>query len=245
MRYGRQAGEGGASFRPQLHPAAPRDVGRIEAPERLLPVLLAWPMPTPGFERILARSGWSRGASRAAAGRHEHPDPRGRAMAHDTTAGPHVSLRHEAGFHFRVRFRDGHIPELCTDEPPPLGDGTGPNPTALLATAIANCLAASLLFCMQRARLEPAALTAEADVTLHRNEQGRLRIHGVRVTLAPSVDDDTRAKMGRCLEVFESFCVVTQSVRQGFPIEVEVRPCAPAPAPGHRVDEYARPVEEG
>lgn len=166
-------------------------------------------------------------------------------MALDTTAGPHVSLQRETGFHFRVRFRDGRIPELFTDEPPPLGDGTGPSATALLAAAIANCLAASLLYCLHRAHLEPAALAAEADVTLHRNEQGRLRVHGVRVTLAPSVDDDTRARMARCLEVFESFCTVTESVRQGFPVAVEVRPCRSVPANGHRVDEYGWPVEEG
>ena len=165
-------------------------------------------------------------------------------MALDTTAGPHVSLQRETGFHFRVRFGDGRIPELFTDEPPPLGDGAGPGPTALLAAAIANCLAASLLFCLRRAHLEPAALAAEADVTLHRNEQGRLRVHGVRVTLAPSVDDEARAKMARCLEVFESFCTVTESVRQGFPVEVEVRPRRPAPAGDRRVDEYGWPAEE-
>jgi organic hydroperoxide reductase OsmC/OhrA len=166
-------------------------------------------------------------------------------MALETTAGPRISLQRETGFHFRVRFRDGRIPELLTDEPPPLGDGAGPSPTALLAAAIANCLAASLLYCLNRARLEPAALTAEAEVTLHRNEQGRLRVHGVRVTLAPSVDDEARAKMARCLEVFESFCTVTESVRQGFPVEVEVRPLRPVSSNDHLVDEYGWPVEEG
>jgi hypothetical protein len=57
-----------------------------------------------------------------------------------------------------------------------------------------------------------------------RTPEGRLRIRDVRVTLAPEVSAADRARMGRCLELYESFCVVTESVRHGFPITVGVEP---------------------
>jgi hypothetical protein len=55
-----------------------------------------------------------------------------------------------------------------------------------------------------------------------RNERGRLRIGAIRVTLAPEVDLEQRGRMGRCLELFEDFCIVTESVRHGFPVSVNV-----------------------
>ncbi len=133
-------------------------------------------------------------------------------------------LAREAGFRFRVRFDQAGVPDLLTDEPPPLGKGEGPNPARLLSAAVGNCLAASLLFCLTRARLEVAGLTATVETTLGRDEQGRLRVTGIHVTLAPEVTAEVRDRMGRCLEVFESFCVVTESVRRGIDVAVRVEP---------------------
>lgn len=47
---------------------------------------------------------------------------------------------------------------------------------------------------------------------------------GIHVTLAPEVTAEVRDRMGRCLEVFESFCVVTESVRRGIDVAVRVEP---------------------
>jgi organic hydroperoxide reductase OsmC/OhrA len=123
-----------------------------------------------------------------------------------------------------VRFHHGRVPDLFTDEPPPLGAGDGPSAKELLAAAIGHCLASSLLFCMQKARLEPRDLEIEVVVETGRNGEGRLRIQRVDVKLSPSVTPEVRDQMGRCLEVFESFCTVTQSVRQGFPVGVTLDP---------------------
>ena len=60
--------------------------------------------------------------------------------------------------------------------------------------------------------------------TLVRNERGRLRIGALRVRLAPTVADADRPRLARCFELFEDYCVVTDSVRDGVDIAVEVGP---------------------
>ena len=55
-----------------------------------------------------------------------------------------------------------------------------------------------------------------------RNQRGRLRIGELKVRLAPEVRPEDRERIARCLELFEDFCIVTQSVRQGIAIDVQV-----------------------
>jgi uncharacterized OsmC-like protein len=108
------------------------------------------------------------------------------------------------------------------DELPPLGEANGPNPARLLAAAVGSCLSASLLYCLRKARIEVDQLRTTVDGTIVRNERGRLRIGGLRVRLASEVTPEQRERMGRCLDLFQDFCTVTESIRQGIPVDVEV-----------------------
>jgi uncharacterized OsmC-like protein len=134
-----------------------------------------------------------------------------------------VSIELQKGFQFLVRFEDVKgKPTLLCDEPPPLGDGEGPNPAAVLGAAVGNCLAASLAFCLRRARLEPRRLSASVTTRIARNERGRYRIAGIDVELDPEFGTPHMSR-GRCDEVFEDFCTVTASIRQGIPVSVSLR----------------------
>jgi organic hydroperoxide reductase OsmC/OhrA len=133
-----------------------------------------------------------------------------------------LELRQQADFRFAVEFDAGALPTLLTDEPPPLGGGAGPNPARLLGAAVANCLAASLLFALRKFRNSAEPLRAVASVAVARNPQGRLR-HGrigVELHLAAAARD-LRA-IDRVLAQFEDFCIVTQSVRAGIQVDVTV-----------------------
>jgi hypothetical protein len=55
-----------------------------------------------------------------------------------------------------------------------------------------------------------------------RNEKGRFRISRIDVELMPEVADGDRARLVRCEQLFEDFCIVTESVRQGIPVNVSV-----------------------
>jgi organic hydroperoxide reductase OsmC/OhrA len=126
-----------------------------------------------------------------------------------------------AGFEFRVRFDKEQFAPLLLDEPPPLGRDTAPNAARILAAAIGNCLSASLVFCLQRAKVAAPSVSADVNVEIVRNEARRLRVGKISVTLHTNLPPDDPALVG-CLSTFEDFCVVTQSVRQGIDVAVQV-----------------------
>ncbi len=127
-----------------------------------------------------------------------------------------VELEEIGNYRFRVDFGNS---ELIVDEPPPLGEGAGPNASRMLAAAVANCLSASLVFCLRKFKNEVTGIRTKASGTLVRNEKGRLRIGSMDVEIRLDADYD---HLDRCLLQFEDFCVVTASVRQGIPVSVRV-----------------------
>lgn len=126
------------------------------------------------------------------------------------------------GYEFRVRFDKEALGELLVDEPPPLGKDRGPNPARLLAASVASCLSASLVFCLSKAGVAVGSLVTEVDTELVRNERRRLRIGKLSVRLKPTLS--SASALDGCLGVFEDFCVVTESVRQGVEVDVTVVP---------------------
>lgn len=135
-----------------------------------------------------------------------------------------VELTAGEGYRFDVDFKMPGVATLQVDEPEPLGVGDGPNASRLIAAAVANCLSASLLFCFRKARIEPSGFRATVEGEMVRNEKNRLRIGSLEVRLHPDMTEEDQARMGRCLQLFEDFCVVTESVRQGIEVNVEVEP---------------------
>ncbi|MEX2571099.1 MAG: OsmC family protein [Gemmatimonadota bacterium] len=135
-----------------------------------------------------------------------------------------VTLDWQNGYEFLVDFEQEGVPPLRTDEGPPLGAGSGPTPTRLLAAAVGNCMSASLRYCLGHAKINLLDLKTHVEGTIVRNEQGRLRVGSLTVHLEPMVAPEDRDRVAECIEGFEDFCTVGQSVRQGIDLEVEVTP---------------------
>jgi uncharacterized OsmC-like protein len=133
-----------------------------------------------------------------------------------------VTLSRDDEYRFDVDFQDGSGTILHMDEPEPLGGGAGPNATRVVAAAVGNCLSASLLFCLGRARIDVADVKTRVTGTIVRNERGRMRLGSLKVHIEPNVGSVPPEKIQRCLEIFEDFCIVTASVREGLDVEVEV-----------------------
>ncbi len=132
-----------------------------------------------------------------------------------------VSLSQHEDFQFDVSFGP-NIPSLRTDEPIPLGKGEGPVPGQLLASAIGNCLAASLLFAFRKFKQSPEPIQTEVSCIVDRNSENRMRITSINAKLTIGVAVDTMEYADRVLNSFEEYCTVSQSVKQGIPIIVEV-----------------------
>jgi uncharacterized OsmC-like protein len=131
-----------------------------------------------------------------------------------------IKVRLIEGLRFEVDFNTDQIAPMTMDEPVPVGSGRYPNAGQLLAASVGNCLAASLAFCLQRARAQVNGMDATVYTKLERNKKGRLRVASMRVELEPAVDDPN--KLERCLEIFQDFCIVSQSIKQGIPVQVEI-----------------------
>lgn len=149
-----------------------------------------------------------------------------------------IELRRQADYRFETHFDDPALPVLVTDEPAPLGGDAGPNPARLLGTAVANCLASSLLFALRKYGNAAAPQRALATVTIGRNAQNRLRIVHIGVELRLDAPAAQVRLLDRVLAQFEEFCVVTQSVRAGIRVDVGVVDgdgvaCTAPAAPAH------------
>jgi organic hydroperoxide reductase OsmC/OhrA len=132
-----------------------------------------------------------------------------------------VHLRQQADFQFEVTFGAAQ-PQLRTDLLPPAGQGLGPTPEQLLASAVGNCLSASLLFALRKFKQQPEPLSADVAAEIGRNAEGRMRVLALRADIRLGVPAAQIEHLERVLGSFESFCTVTQSVRQGIPVSVRV-----------------------
>jgi uncharacterized OsmC-like protein len=133
----------------------------------------------------------------------------------------HVELSQRHDYRFDIAF-GGDAPILTSDEPAPLGTGLGPSPVQLLCAAVGNCLSDSLLFAFRKFKQVPEPIRCEVTAEVGRNDDNRLRVLHMAVQLHVGVSKDSLEQVERVLEQFEEFCTVTQSVRQGIPITVEV-----------------------
>ena len=127
-------------------------------------------------------------------------------------------------YEFRVKFDMEEVEDLMMDEPAPLGGSKGPTASRVLAAAVSHCLSASFIFCLKKREVSLTSLKTIAKTIMRRNEKGRWRIHHIDITVHPTYEDPKHHRIPRCVEIFEDYCIVTQSVRNGIPINVKVEP---------------------
>jgi len=135
-----------------------------------------------------------------------------------------VKMKRLEGYRFEVDFGLDGVPTMVMDEPAPVGADTGPNAGKVLAAAMGNCLTASLLFCLEKARAEVNGIETRVNGVMRRNEQGRWRVAEVDVEIIPEIPVEFQKQFERCSGLFEDFCIISKSIEQGIPINVKVSP---------------------
>jgi len=126
------------------------------------------------------------------------------------------------GYRFKVEFDVNDIPSLVVDEMKPIGEDEGPNPTRLLSAAVGHCISSSLMYCLGKAKVHVKKLETTVQAKVERNKEGYLRIASLDVQVRLEVSEEDRARVPRCLKIFENYCTVTQSVRKGIEVKVSI-----------------------
>ncbi len=139
----------------------------------------------------------------------------------------HVTVDQVERYRFEVSYPGTNLRALTVDEPPPVGGGAGPDPALALAGAVGHCLSSTLFNSLERSRVRATPIRTAVTLTFGRNERGRKRVSAleVRIECAPQ-DESDRERFDRCVAIFEDYCTVTGSVREGIRVRTEVRPPA-------------------
>jgi uncharacterized OsmC-like protein len=99
----------------------------------------------------------------------------------------------------------------------------GPNAAHLLAMAVLGCLSSSYIFCFNKRDFTVKDLEAEAIVTIFRNEKGFVRVKKIDVNINPTINTpDMRKRAVQCQKMFERYCTITASIREGIDVNVNV-----------------------
>jgi len=125
-----------------------------------------------------------------------------------------------------MKVKDCYIDDTHKDEV----DMLGPNPSRMLAMGVLSCLSASFIFCLKKRNFNLDDLKAEAEITIARNEKGFWRVKKIDVAINAKIEDpDVRKRAEQCLKkaanskpFFENFCIVTESVRSGIEVNVDL-----------------------
>lgn len=135
-----------------------------------------------------------------------------------------VTLTHLERFRFSSQsHEDGvlHGAPYISDEPDPIGDASGPSTPALLASAVGHCLSASLYEMFRHAGLKVLSYQTDATAVVALNAESLPRIRRIEVCLKPELAQAS-PNIQRCIDAFERYCTVCQSVRPAFPVVVKV-----------------------
>ncbi len=134
----------------------------------------------------------------------------------------HAHLTRAGGYKYEVSIDELPGSKITMDEPAPVGTSAGPSAAMMLSSAIGHCLSSSLLFCLEKSRVNVDDVSTDVELSMERNAGGRWRIGGIKVKIRPKVSGVDLEKLERCKGLFEDFCIVTASVREGVRIDVEV-----------------------
>lgn len=136
-----------------------------------------------------------------------------------------VKVEQVSRYRFEVSYPGTPLRPITVDEGPPVGGGAGPDPVQALAGAVGHCLSATLFSTLERSRVRTTPIRTTVTVRFGRNANGRKRVARLeaRVECAPLEEGD-RERFDRCVAIFEDYCTVTGSVREGVDVRTEVQP---------------------
>ena len=135
-----------------------------------------------------------------------------------------VGLSLESGMLFKCDLGEMKVKDCYVDEENfKEVDMLGPNPSRMLGLAVMGCLSASFIFCLKKRNFIIDDLKADAEITITRNEKGFWRVKRINVNIKSTINDPKTIKRAdQCKKMFEQYCIVTQAVREGIDVDVNI-----------------------
>lgn len=135
-----------------------------------------------------------------------------------------VKVKLERDMIFKCDLGDIKLEDCYIDESNKVeSEMLGPNAAYLLAMAVLGCLTSSYVFCFSKRDFTVKDLEAEAIVTIFRNEKGFVRVKKIDVNIVPRIDTpDMRKRAAQCQKMFEQYCTITASIREGIDVNVNI-----------------------
>lgn len=133
-----------------------------------------------------------------------------------------VNWINDFGFTAEVR----HFKDILIDEPRSFkGSDRGPSPVEYILIGIGSCLGASFIHCCNINNFEIQKLNIVVDGKLtHRKPYNHLELVNVKVELNIIHSEGKKnKKFEKCIEIFREYCVVSNSLIRGLPINVNIK----------------------
>ncbi len=92
----------------------------------------------------------------------------------------------------------------------------------MLIAAVANCVTASFLFAVNRAKQDAGGLTTKATCHIGRNENRHFRVVKIDIEIQTGKAAAEIGELEDILSRFEGISTVSRSVLEGIPIETTV-----------------------
>ena len=135
-----------------------------------------------------------------------------------------VLLDYAKDLHFKASARN--FKDINVDEPASFhGTDLGPSAVEYLLIGIGGCLGTTFIFCLQKNNIELETFEVVVDGNVsHTGPKNRLRLENVDVDLKFTPKEaSSDFEINRCVKEFTQYCLVTNSIANGLPINVNCK----------------------
>ena len=134
-----------------------------------------------------------------------------------------VTLKYSENLHFTASAR--HFDGIHLDEPESFhGNDIGPSPVEYFLIGIGGCLGSTFTYCLKKQGIKIDALDVVVDGQLkHLGPKMSLQLVNIEAELIITAKDgESSGKIEQCIKTFRDYCIVSNSITQGVPLDVTV-----------------------
>ncbi|MBN1803292.1 MAG: OsmC family protein [Candidatus Lokiarchaeota archaeon] len=134
-----------------------------------------------------------------------------------------VTINYSENMHFIAKARNFN--NIHIDEPESFhGTGLGPSPVEYTLIGIGGCLGSTFSYCLSKKGIEISDLKVIVDGKMkHEEPDGRLRLIKIEAELQLTTKNNENIKhIDECSNTFLEYCIVSNSIARGVPIDVNV-----------------------